>query len=169
MDKKSVIVAGLLFLMAGYVALEPMEVRAQTYGKAVPAITQSFAAKQLNIGDTWKIYLNVSDPDGDLNYVVATIYQPGYGIYAPSFIKIAEGNGKGFSGYVYLNTIGVQGFDAGNITLHIQIRDKAGHLSPPVSFPLNFSSGFKQEEPPQGIFKENDLGPIMVTLKSILQ
>jgi predicted secreted protein len=29
---------------------------------ATPVITQSFASTEIKIGDTWKIYLNASDP-----------------------------------------------------------------------------------------------------------
>jgi len=165
MYKKLAIVISLLFLLASCAALDPIEIREQKYGKSIPVISESFASKELRVGDTWKVYLNASDPDGDMRYIVAIIEQPGKEAYPPSYTRIKEENQKSFSGYVYLNTIGVEGFDYGIITLHIQIQDKAGHLSKPVSFPLTFTQRAKQEEPPQGIFKDTALGPIMIKLK----
>jgi len=168
MKKKVVIIASLFFLMAGCAALGTFEEREQIYGKEIPIITKSFASKQMAPGETWKVYLTASDPGGDMNYIVASIEQPGKEAYPPSYTKIAEGLRKELSGYVYLNTMGIEGLNFGNITLHLQIKDKAGHLSAPASFPLSFNYRDKQEKPPSGEFKEVDLGPIMIKLKPFM-
>jgi hypothetical protein len=156
----------LLFLLTGCLAMEPIEVREKTYGKGVPVIGESFASPKINPGRTWKVYLAASDPDGDMKNIVSVIDQPGVGTYPVSITRIKDGDRQELSGYVYLNT--PWDFDMLNLTLHIQIEDKAGHYSKPVSFPLTFSSRDRQEPPPQGLFKEKNLGPILIQLRQIL-
>jgi len=166
MNKKMISVVALLFLILGCAALAPLEVKEEKYGKAVPVITQSFASKQLRPGDTWKVYLKASDPDGDMKNIYATIEQPGMGTYPISITRIKGGGGKDLSGYVYLNTIGVQGLNFVTINLTVEIQDKAGHFSKPAVFPLSFNFVSQQETPSPGTFAEKDLGPIMITLRS---
>ncbi len=139
------------------------------YGKSGPVITGSFAVKQMRTGDVWKVYLNASDPDGDMSYIVATIDQPGKGgAYPPSYIRIKEG-GKDLSGYIYFNTdLNIQqGLTYTNLTLTVSIKDKAGHLSHPVSFPLHFQKIALRQPPPAGVFQEKDLGPIMIKIQPL--
>jgi hypothetical protein len=156
----------LLFLAVGCAAMEPIEVREGMYGKAIPVISQSFASKEMRPGDTWKVYLQASDPDGDMKNIYATIEQPGMATYPASITKIKEGNGKELDGYIYLNTVGIQGLNFVNLTLSVQIGDKAGHFSQPVVFPLSFNFRSKQQTPSPGTFQEKDLGPIMIKLRT---
>ncbi len=139
----------------------------EKYGKAAPVITVSFASKELKPGDTWKIYLQASDPDGDMDQIACTLTQPAKGEYFPGFVKIGEENGQELSGYLYLNTMSRDGLGWMNflhVTLTVRVRDKAGHYSEAVHFPLAFQDRFPQEGPPPGLFREQDLGPIMVLL-----
>jgi len=156
----------LLFLAGGCVGLEPIEVREKTYGKGVPVIGLSFASKQIRPGDTWMVYLNASDPDGDMNYIVCNIDQPGIGAYSASFTRIKEDERKELSGYIYLPTAGVSNLNFVNLTLQVQIQDKAMHFSAPVSFPLSINNRYRQDPPSKDTFKERDLGPVMITLRS---
>jgi hypothetical protein len=152
--------------IAGCATLEPIEVREEKYGKAVPVIRQSFASKQIQPGDTWKIYFNAYHPDGEMKNIVCTIDQPGMVTYPPSFTRIKEENRKELSGYIYLNTMSQDDLTFVNISLTVQIQDNTGHYSQPTVFPLSFHSTFQQEPPPAGIFKNKDLGPIMITLRT---
>ncbi|MCX5907386.1 MAG: hypothetical protein NTY64_09420 [Deltaproteobacteria bacterium] len=68
-----------------------------------PVIHQSFAAKQIRLGDTWKIYLQASDPDGDMKTIVCTIDQAGAGTYPASYTSIPEDQRRELSGYIYKN------------------------------------------------------------------
>lgn len=143
------------------------EQREKVYGKAVPVITESFASKEALPGSTWKIYLKASDPDGDMQYVVSVVYQPGWGDYPVSRTKIPEDNSRDLSGYIYLNTLIPGGYNFLNFftfTATIQIQDKAGHYSKPVVFPVTFNYRAIEEPPPPGIFQENPIGPILVNL-----
>jgi len=87
------------------------EERERTDGKAVPVITESFASKEALPGSTWKVYLKASDPDGDMQYIVAVVYQPEWGDYPVSHTRIPKGDGKELNGYVYLNTLIVGGYN----------------------------------------------------------
>jgi hypothetical protein len=156
----------LLFFLTGCLAMEPIEVREKTFGKAAPMISQSFASPKIRGGQSWKVYLAASDPDGDMKNIVCVIDQPGVGTYPVAITRIKDEDRRELSGYVYLNT--PVDFDWIDLTLHVQIEDKAGHYSNPVSFPLTFSSRDRQEPPPQGLFKERNLGPILIQLHKIL-
>jgi len=167
---KNRIIGGMavLLLIAGCATMMSFEEKEKTYGKESSVITETFASKQLRPGDTWKIYLKASDPGGDMHKIVAVVNQPGLGPYPASYTKIQEGNSKELSGYVYLNTSGPYGTEWQNFlsfSVTVQIQDRAGHSSEPVSFPLSFQSRYTQEPPPPEKFKEQDLGPIMVVLR----
>jgi hypothetical protein len=151
----------------GCIGLETMEVREAKYGKSVPVIQKSFASKGISPGQTWKIYLIASDPDGEMKNIVCTIDQPGVGVYPASFTKIKEENRKELSGYIYLNTQSWDDLTFLNLTLTVQIQDEAGHFSAPAIFPLSFNSRFAQEPAPPGVFQEKDLGPILIRLRTI--
>ena len=154
----------VLCLAVGYAALAG----ADATGKATPVITQAFASKELRAGDTWKVYLKSSEPNGDMRYIVSTLYQPGWGDYPVSRTRIREDNRKELNGYIYLNTLIPGGYNFLNfhtITLSVQIQDKAGHYSKPMEFSLYFDPrATVQAGPPTGVFEDQALGPILVNL-----
>jgi hypothetical protein len=124
-----------------------------------------YASKEIRPGDTWKIYLTVSDPDGEMRNIFAMVYQPGVGEYPASIIRVKEENRKELSGFIYLWTSTPwYPMDYVNIGLTVQIQDKSGIFSQPAFFVLSLTSRASQEAPPEGIFKEQELGPIMVKL-----
>jgi hypothetical protein len=130
----------------------------------VPTITQSFASKEITPGDTWKIYINASDPSGKMKYIYAEIQQPGGLAYPISMTRIKPENRKELSGYIY-NTAAN---DLDFITLKLwSIGDGAGNFSEPAIFPLEFATRSVQSSPPAGVFKENDLGPVMIRGKPV--
>ena len=168
---KNIIVAGIavLLLTVGCATMVSFEEREKTYGKEAPVITETFASKQMNPADTWKVYLKASDPDGDMQSIVATVDLVGSGTHPVSYTRIKDGNRKELSGYVSLSSWNPSGEGwLNNLTLAltVQIKDRAGHLSKAVTFPLEFNGRYVQEPPPPGVFPEQNLGPIMITLRS---
>lgn len=168
---KNRIVAGMvvLLLTVGCATMMSFEEKEKIYGKETPVITETYASKQINPVDTWKVYLKASDPDGDMESVVATVHMVGSGTHPVSYTRIKDGNRKDLSGYVSLSTSNPSGEGWLNnltLTLTVQIKDRAGHLSKAVTFPLEFNSRYVQESPPPGVFPEQYLGPIMITLRS---
>jgi hypothetical protein len=152
----------------GSVTLAPAQAQEATDGVGVPAITQSFASKEVRPGETWKIYLNASDPKGDMKRIFAVIDQLGVGEYPVSTIRVKGKNDKEVFGYIYLYT-SAPGFSGEfvKLTVTVQVEDKSGRLSQPAVFPLFMQSRATQEAPPQGVFKEEAIGPIMVQLRNI--
>jgi hypothetical protein len=138
---------------------------------APPVITSHFASPDLTPGDTWKIYLKASDTDGDMNYIVATVKQAGVGVSPVSLTRIREENRRELSGFVYLNTLAgssYSSFTFFGLTLTLWVKDRAGNFSDPVEIPLTFGSRVEaQANPPGGAYQEQDLGPVMIFLRSM--
>ena len=130
--------------------------------KGIPVITGSFASREIQPGDPWKVYLQASDPDGDMKAIYCVLDQAGTGPYPVSITRIPEDQRRELSGFLFLNTGGVAGFASGNLSLKLQIRDMAGNYSEPVSFSLSFNPRAQQEEPSPGLFQDKELGPIMI-------
>jgi hypothetical protein len=169
---KKNILTGMLVLIfgAGCATYGNMEAQNIT-GNSPPVITQSFASKRLQPGKSWRIYLNATDPEGGMRYIVATVFQPGVGEYPISFTRIPQGEQKNLSGYVYLNTMGPAGsaefLNFSYITLTLEIQDETGNYSKSVVFTVNFDHRYTRQSPPPGVFKDKSLGPILVNLHGI--
>ena len=166
---RKILVLFVAFILAiGWTMVEPRAAQTPAGGKGIPVITQSFASKELRVGDVWKVYLKAPDPDGRMKYIFATISQPGVGTYPVSITRIKDENQKEISGYIYLNTAPIESTQFFNLTLTltVNIQGPGGVFSQAAVFPLSFQPKAGQERPPGGTFKEQSLGPIMVTLKS---
>jgi hypothetical protein len=165
MKGKILISLAVAFLLVGCASFGSMSAREEKYGKASPVIQQAFASKIMGYNDTWKVYLKASDADGDMKAIVSFLEKGGRGAdRATSFTGIKEENGKEFSGYLYWYP-GSEVRHFSEILMVIQIQDRAGHYSDPVSLPLSIKPSGKQEPPPKDVFPENNLGPIMITIK----
>jgi hypothetical protein len=162
---KKILTVMLVFLSigAGYVSVTG----ASAAGKATPIINHSFASKEVRPGDLWKVYLEVSDPNGEMKNIYAVVTAPGVGQYPLSIIRVKNGERRELSGYIYLNTFSPKFYlDFVNLTLTVQVQDRSGTFSEPAVFELAMNSRYSQEAPPQGVFKEEALGPIMIQLRS---
>ncbi|HSR11838.1 MAG TPA: hypothetical protein VLS90_10375 [Thermodesulfobacteriota bacterium] len=135
-----------------------------------PVIEKAYAAGAIYPGDTWKIYLKAGDPNSDMSYIVAEVFQPGYGEYPVSYTRVKAPDRKDLNGFVYLNTMVPGGYSFLNfssVEVSLSVKDKAGNFSPPVRMAMVFEprAPRPQEAPPEGVFNENELGPILVTLR----
>jgi hypothetical protein len=135
-------------------------------GENAPVIIAAFASTELRQGETWKVFLQAQDPDGDMNRIVCTLEQPGVGVQPASFIKIREDRRRNLSGYIFLNTGSVSGFQFTSCRLTVQIQDKKGNPSNSVSFPLTLNPRAVQQSPPPGVFQDEDLGPVQIPFPS---
>ena len=169
MNKKIFALFGAFILALGWTMVEPRAAQTPAEGKGTPVILESFASKEARPGDTWRVYLKASDPDGKMKYIFAIISQPGVGTYPISITRIKDENQKELSGYVSLNTGPVQPSSFFNLTLTltVNIQGAGGVFSQAAVFPLSFQPKAGPKRPPEGIFKEQYLGPIMVTLKTV--
>lgn len=131
-----------------------------------PVIDQIYASKDVSPGDTLKIYIKASDPDGDMEKVIVTLGRgdgPGPDFYI-SFTRLKKEDRKAISGYLYWysgKTTAV--LAVGRMTL--QIQDRAGNLSNRIILPIHFRWRAQQGSPPPGEFKEEEIGPIMIDIR----
>lgn len=118
-------------------------------GGSPPVITHSFAVEKLSHGDTWKIYLEAEDPDGDMRTIKYSIRKGGYGHGFKSFV-IKKGNRGGLLGYLdgFFSSPATAVAEWTELTLTLYIRDKRGNTSDKVVFPLALTRGVKQDPPP---------------------
>ncbi|HSB06456.1 MAG TPA: hypothetical protein VLK23_14825 [Thermodesulfobacteriota bacterium] len=130
----------------------------------VPVITRCFASREIRPGETWKVYIQATDPAGDMKTIICVVNQAGRGSYPVSYLKVPEGQGGELSGFIYLNTGAGQSLPFIQLTLQVEIQDRAGNLSRPVYFVLAFNPRVEQEPPPPGLFQDQEIGPIMVFL-----
>lgn len=165
MNKKIIGVFASLFLLAGCATFERAEVREQRHGKAAPVIDQYFASPTMRPGDTWKVYMKASDPDGDMKRIVAHL-GPGSrgGDSSVAFTRLREEDRREFSGYLYWFPGSDVGY-YGPYVMILQVEDRAGHYSAPISVTLNFKPSGRQDLPPADVFQEKEIGPIMISLK----
>jgi hypothetical protein len=134
--------AVVLFLLAmGWANFEPAVAPAATEGKGIPAIVQSFALTQIRPGQ-----------------VLGGLFE--------SFRHRRED--KIYLCHRYPNTSPARlpQFFNRSLTLTVNIQGRGGHFSQPAVFPLFFQANPTPEAPPEGVFKEQNLGPIMVTLRT---
>ncbi len=100
--------------------------------------------------------------------VFVTVRQPGGVAYPISIIRINKENQQDLSGFIYLNTLSVvEMFNFHNLNLNVEIQDQSGHFSPPAVFDVAFNYRYVQAAPQEGIFKEQQLGPVMIKLQPI--
>ena len=168
MSKKIMVLFVASVLAIGWTMFDARAAQSSAGEKGVPMIVQSFASKDVRAGDVWKVYLKASNPEGKMKYIFATISQPGVSTYPVSIIRIKEENAKELSGYIYLNTAPARlpEFFNRSLTLTVNIQGEGGPFSQPAVFPLFFQANPTREAPPEGVFKEQRLGPIMVTLRT---
>ncbi len=130
-----------------------------------PVLIRSFAARQIRPGGVWKIYLNASDATRDMKFIFSTIEMGGSHL---DIIELNEKNRRFFSGYITLDTYGADAsLGLVNLTLNVTLKDSAGHFSEPVAFPLSLQRNAIREEPPQGIFEDQELGMVMIDFKTL--
>ncbi len=130
----------------------------------VPVITHRFASKEISPGDTWKVYMRVLDPEGRMKNIICTVSQAGRGPYPVCYVRIPESQRRDLSGFLYLPTAGSQVLSFTNLTLQVEVQDRAGNVSSPAAFSLTFNPRAIQENPPLGVFREEEVGPIMISL-----
>ncbi len=110
------------------------------YAQAKPLIVNfSYAQDKIRKGDTWKVYLSVTDPEADMRKVVFAIDEPGGTRYNPSFMLLKKGMEKEFSGYFALHTSTPRNLYGVEIIFTMSILDGKGNIRKTFAFPLEFN------------------------------
>jgi hypothetical protein len=116
---------------------------AQTKGELI--VNFAYAPEKIRQGDTWKIYLSVTDPKGNMHQVVCRIEQPGESYYKPTFVYLKKGMEKQFTGYFALSTQTYTKLD--DFVLAVNILDRAGNVRKTLRFPLEFDRSAEPMKP----------------------
>ena len=107
---------------------------AQTKGELI--VNFAHAPEKIRQRDTWRIYLSVTDPEGNMQQVVCRIEVPGESYYKPSIVYLKKGMEKQFSGYFVLHTRYPEDLD--DFVLALSILDREGNVRKTLHFPLEF-------------------------------
>lgn len=135
-----------------------------------PVITDSFAATEVSHGDSWKVYVKASDPDGDMRYLAYSIRVSGQDGHT-NRVGVRKGDRAELLGYLNISFPPAQ--DAwgewANLTLTLYVQDSQRNTSEKVSFTTALSRGVKQASPlaPFDIGGLKALGHIWVQLPRI--
>lgn len=141
--------------------------RAESIPQATLVTTQSFAPGEIGLGEALRIYLHGSDPNGEVTKISLMVDHTGQ-IHAERIAKLSKEDAKEFSGYLNLPTASLANIiDGTSVTVWVRIENESGNSSQPAIFPLTFKSQAIRTAPPQGVFKERDLGPVVTEKSSI--
>ena len=104
-----------------------------------PVIEDYYAVKAVRPGETWNIYLQAKDEDGDMKYIAATLHGAGTG-YDTSETYLKGENRAEFAGYLLLETPPDRALVTSreSLSMKIFIRDWAGNQSEAIDLPVTF-------------------------------
>lgn len=165
MLKKVLIIIPLLLLLAGCTTCKG--VKTAPGGGEPPMILNSYAAKSIRPGASWRVYLMAQDADGDIRDITAMLWQAGVGYYSTNVTPIKGEDRKNFAGYLFLFTPADSTLLWDEFNLTVLVRDCQGNKSEPINFPLRFDRAAKEKLPEEWQMAENHrLGAILIDIES---
>lgn len=115
-------------------------------GPHPPKIEGAFAVSSMWMGKIWEIYIEGSDPDGDMDYIWAEVSQLGGHMWDQHLIRLKGPDQSRFKGVITLPTPSFQSRKIWEILrVTLRIRDRGGHYSDPVT--LEVELGKPTQEP----------------------
>lgn len=139
-------------------------------GKAhEPVLEVMTAQAEIRNGETWKIYIRATDPDGDLDKIQVTFGQSGVGPYSPDtlyFDKKAASLSGAISVWAYLKG-GWGGDETIHGTVEVLVADRAGNVGNAkiMNFEVQTFGPKDTFTPPSGINTNIDLGQVEFPLQ----
>lgn len=102
--------------------------RAAPVSSSPPVLEDSFAVSSLPTGAVWNVFVQGSDPDGDMSHLWVVITQLGKRIQTET-VPLVGPDQRAFSGYFTIYPRGNLFSPWENLRVEIRIRDRAGNLS----------------------------------------
>jgi hypothetical protein len=93
-----------------------------------PVFEDSFAVSSMPSGALWNVFIQGSDPDGDMSHLWVVVSQLGKRSETET-IPLVGLDQRAFSGYITIYPRGAFFSPWENLRVEIRIRDRAGHLS----------------------------------------
>lgn len=167
MVKKALILGVLSVLILGCSGVQWGPKRAQQDVGSPPVIVDHYAAQVIRVGDNWRIFLRGRDPDADMKYIAAELYQAGVGYYRVNFIFL-EGPDQGeFAGYLVLPFPVDSSFFDDRFSMRVLVRDQKDNRSEAITLPLRIGHWTYEELPEKWEEVANTrLGIIILNLES---
>jgi hypothetical protein len=132
-----------------------------------PVVVDYYAVEVIRPGDTWRLYLQAKDEDGDMSYIAALLYQPGVGYYPTSTIHLEEDDRKEFEGYIFLFTPSGRGLSGDRLEFTVVVWDKHRNGSKNLNVQLTFGSVTTEEVPEKWqLANNNTLGAFNFDIRS---
>jgi hypothetical protein len=117
-------------------------------GPNPPRIDGTFAVSSMWLGKTWEIFVEGSDPDGDMDYIWAEVSQLGGHMWDQHLIRLKGSDQARFKGVIELPTpsfFSRKIWETLRVTL--RLRDRAGHYSDPVTLEVELGAPTRQPVP----------------------
>jgi hypothetical protein len=108
-----------------------------------PVLEDSFAVSSMPTGALWNVFIQGSDPDGDMSHLWVVVTQLGKRSETENIPLVGQDQ-RAFSGYITIYPRGAHFSPWENLRVEIRIRDKAGHLS--ASREQDVQMGFQTRE-----------------------
>jgi hypothetical protein len=108
----------------------PSAVPDRTQTPSPPELLDSFAVSSQWAGETWRIYVEGRDADGDMKDIWVVVSQLGGNMWSNQFVSLKGDLRRAFSGYIALPTPRV--FPRGGwetVRVELKIRDQSGYYS----------------------------------------
>jgi hypothetical protein len=114
-----------------------------TSGTQPPVITRSYASDKGAYGQTWKIYIEAEDPDGDMFKITSELQQEGVRYpHSVESIFVKKRDQKYLKGFLALDTYFLREPSLAvspRLVLRVSITDKAGNESKTAVFHFEFT------------------------------
>jgi hypothetical protein len=134
-----------------------------------PVITHSFAVEKGRYLDVVKLYIEATDPNGDMLRVATVIEETGSGYHSPDWIFLKPNHWTHFAGFLQWNTHSSFGVpEWHNVTLKVSVFDRSGNESNVVVFPFEFLSEVLPKPQAPAPFDQGNiprLGHVMTELR----
>lgn len=139
---------------------------AEEWGPNPPELVDSYSQKRVWGGESWRVYVEGYDPDGDMDYIDLDLYQRGGLVQAQKFVHLEEGERKRFKGYITLFVKRVDK-DLTDVEIEITIADKAGHYSKQRTHHVQIGYARQRETPERWADAgRNQIGAVVFHLRS---
>ena len=140
-------VAFLMLTGCAPFAMMPVEApQPQAVGPAhAPVIEDGFAVSSLWGGETWRVFLRGSDPDGDMSHLWVVVTQLGKHTET-EIIPLRGRNQMEFAGFLTLDTPSwIRSWEF--VRVEVRIRDRGGNLSEKVTLEARIGSPTREGLP----------------------
>jgi hypothetical protein len=161
MLRKALFVLALAGLVWGCTTSSQHKPKTQKRKGQAPVLVDHYAAEVVRSGNTWKLYLQAKDKDGDMKYIGVLMYQPGVGYYPISVTYIKEEESKEFAGYVFMRVPADKNLIGDTLELTVVVRDHNQNASASINLKLAFAHVSTENVPEKWQFAtEHRLGAL---------